>query len=239
MLGERVSAPLAQRPTDTGENGALRQWKLTRWLSKLRLETGLSAGKRVLTHELIVWCSIGGTRRRRWHPTPVLLSGKFHGRRSLIGCSPWGREESDATERLPFHFSLSWIGEGNGSPLQCSCLENPRDGRDWWAAVYGVAQSRTRLKRLSSSSSSILMSESQKRINSTKHYKVLPTSTLFITLVSFNQNLPQMAYGFHRNVFKLLIYKCVQSEYMTERSCFLRDSGIKFLKLKIPMCSRK
>ena len=58
------------------------------------------------------------------------------------------------TERLPFHFSLSCIGEGNGNPLQCSCLENPRDGRAWWAAVYGVAQSQTRLKRLSSSSSS-------------------------------------------------------------------------------------
>ena len=58
------------------------------------------------------------------------------------------------TERLHFHFSLSCIGEGNGNPLQCSCLENPRDGRAWWAAVYGVAQSRTRLKRLSSSSSS-------------------------------------------------------------------------------------
>ena len=57
------------------------------------------------------------------------------------------------TERLPFHFSLSCIGEGNGNPLQCSCLENPRDGRAWWAAVYGVAQNRTRLKRLSSSSS--------------------------------------------------------------------------------------
>ena len=59
------------------------------------------------------------------------------------------------TERLPFHFSLSCIGEGNGSPLQCSCLENPRDGGAWWAAVYGVTQSRTQLKRLSSSSSSI------------------------------------------------------------------------------------
>ena len=57
------------------------------------------------------------------------------------------------TERLHFHFSLSSIGEGNGNPLQCSCLENPRDGGAWWAAVYGVAQSRTRLKRLSSSSS--------------------------------------------------------------------------------------
>ena len=94
------------------------------------------------------------TRRRRWHPTPVLLSGKFHGWRSLAGCSPWQREESDMTERLPFHFSLSCIGEGNGNPLQCSCLENPRDGGAWWAAVYGVIQSRTRLKRLSSSSSS-------------------------------------------------------------------------------------
>ena len=69
-----------------------------------------------------------------------------------MGCSPWGRKESDATERLPFHFSLSSIGEVNGHPLQCSCLENPRDGAAWWGAVYGVAQSWTRLKRLSSSS---------------------------------------------------------------------------------------
>ena len=98
-------------------------------------------------------CSIW--RRRQWHPTPVLLPGKSHGRRGLVGCSPWGREESDMTGRLHFHFSLSCIGEGNGNPLQCSCLENPRDGGAWWAAVYGVAQSWTRLKRLSSSSSSI------------------------------------------------------------------------------------
>src|SRR5574337_2883 len=94
-------------------------------------------------------------RRRQWHPTPVLLPGKSHGQRSLVGCSPWGCEESDTTERLPFHFSLSCIGEGNGNPLQCSYLENPRDRGAWWAAVSGVAQSRTRLKRLSSSSSSI------------------------------------------------------------------------------------
>ena len=87
-------------------------------------------------------------------PTPVLLPGKSHARRSLPGCGPWGREESDRTEQLHFPFSLSCIGEGNGSPLQCSCLENPRDGGAWWAAVYGVAQSRTRLKRLSCSSSS-------------------------------------------------------------------------------------
>ena len=93
-------------------------------------------------------------RRRRWHPTSILLSGKSHGqRRSLVGCSPWGLEESDTTERLPFHFSLSCIGEGKGNPLQCSFLENPRDGGAWWAAVYGVTQSRTRLKWLSSSSS--------------------------------------------------------------------------------------
>ena len=84
--------------------------------------------------------------------TPVHLPGKSHGWRSLVGCSPWGHKESDMTEQLPFHFSLSCIGEGNGNPLQCSCLENPRDGGDWWAAISGVAQSRTRLERLSSSS---------------------------------------------------------------------------------------
>ena len=94
-------------------------------------------------------------RRRQWHPTPVLLPGKSHGQMSLVGCSPWGHEESDTTERLHFHFSLPCIGEGNGNPLQCSCLENHRDGGDWWAAVYGVAQTRTQLKQLSSSSSRI------------------------------------------------------------------------------------
>ena len=94
-------------------------------------------------------CSLisGGREwRRQWHPTPVLLPGKSHGRRSLVGCSPWVREKLDTTERLPFHFSLSCIGEGNGNPLQCSCLENPMDRGAWWAAVYGVTQSRTRLK---------------------------------------------------------------------------------------------
>ena len=90
---------------------------------------------------------------RQWHPTPTLLPGNSHGWRRLVGCSPWGRQESETTEQLHFHFSLSCIGEGNGNPLQCSCLENPRDGGAWWAAVYGVAQGRTRLKWLSSSSS--------------------------------------------------------------------------------------
>ena len=93
--------------------------------------------------------------RKKWHPTPVLLPGEPHGQRSLEGCSPWGHCRSDMTERLHFHFSLSCIGgEGTGNPLQCSCLENPRDGGAWWAAIYGVAQNRTWLKRLSSSSSS-------------------------------------------------------------------------------------
>ena len=96
-------------------------------------------------------------RRRQWHPTPVLLPGKSHVWRSLVGCSPWGREELDTTEWFHFHFSLSCIGEGNGNPLQCSCLENPRDGGAWWAAIYGVTQSGTRLKWLSSSSSCMYM----------------------------------------------------------------------------------
>ena len=100
-------------------------------------------------YEGLYFCS----RRRRWHPTPVLLPGKSHGRRSLVGCSLWGCYESDTTERVHFHFSLSCIGERNGNPLQCSCLENPRDGGAWWAAISGVAQSQTRLKRLSSSNS--------------------------------------------------------------------------------------
>ena len=76
--------------------------------------------------------------RRQWHPTPVLLRGQSHGWRSLTGCSPWDSEESDMTEQLHFHFSLSCIGEGNSNPLQCSCLENPRDGGAWWAPIYGV-----------------------------------------------------------------------------------------------------
>ena len=88
--------------------------------------------------------------RRQWQPTPALLLGKSLGWRSLIGCSPWGHKKSDTTERLHFYFSLSCIGEGNVDPLQCSSLENPRDGGAWWAAIYGVTQSQPRLKRPSS-----------------------------------------------------------------------------------------
>ena len=89
-------------------------------------------------------------RRKRWNS---FWGWKSHGRRSLVGCSPWGRKESDTTERLHFHFSLSCIGEGHGNPLQCSWLENPRDGGAWWAP-HRVPQSRTWLNWLSSSSSS-------------------------------------------------------------------------------------
>ena len=102
--------------------------------------------KVLASHSICRW-------RRQWHPTPVLLPGKSRGQRSLEGCSPWGRWGSDTTEQLHFRFSLSCTGEGNGNPLQCSCLENPRDGGAWWAVISGVAQSRTWLKRLSSSSS--------------------------------------------------------------------------------------
>ena len=63
--------------------------------------------------------------------------------RSLVGCRPWGREESDTTEQLHFHFSFSCIGEGNGNPLQCSCLENPRDGGAWWLSSMGHTESDT------------------------------------------------------------------------------------------------
>ena len=108
----------------------------------------------LLIYNILTYLFSPGTHkwRRQWHPTPVLLPGKSHGWRSLEGCSPWGRWGSDRTERLHFHFSLSCIGEGNGNPLLCSCLENPRDGRAWWAAVCGVPQSRARLTWLSSSS---------------------------------------------------------------------------------------
>ena len=106
----------------------------------------------ILQARILEWVSTPSFRRRQWQATPVLLPRKSHGQRSLVGYSPWGRKELDTTERLHFHFSLSYIGEGNGNPLQCSCLENPKEGGAWWAAVYRVTQSRTRLKRLSSSS---------------------------------------------------------------------------------------
>ena len=130
--------------------------------------------------------------RRRGHPTPGLLPGKSHGWRSLVGCSPWGRKESDTTEWLPFHFSLSCIGEGNGNPLQYSCLENPRDGGAWWAAVYGVAQSQTQLKWLSSSSSIMLQHTSGRYL-----YLCLNVSCCFIFLIKKCIYLFMSSLGLH------------------------------------------
>ena len=122
-------------------NSVLKRRDIT-LLTKVRLV------KAIVSPVVLLWM----WQRRQWQPTPGLLPGKSHGWRSLEGCSPWGRWGSDTTEWLHFHFSLSCIGEGNGNPLQCSCLENPRDREVWWAAVYGVVQSWTRLKRLSTSS---------------------------------------------------------------------------------------
>ena len=154
IAGRSLPAEPPRKPKNTGV-GSL---SLLQWIFPTQeLNWGLLVCRQILYQlsyqgsPYLLWAR-HFSRRRQWHPTPVLLPRKSHGRRSLVGCSPWGCEESDTTEQLHFHFSLSRIGEGNGNLLQCSCLENPRDGEAWWAAVYGVAQSRTRLKQLSSSS---------------------------------------------------------------------------------------
>ena len=118
-------------------------------------------------------------------PHSSTLAWKIHGRRSLVGCSPWGPWESDTTEWLHFHFLLSYIGEGSGNPLQRSCLENPRDGEAWWAAVYGVAQSWTRLRRLSSnSSSSRIQQKCQGMMSEALSSEALHTPALFTGLLT-------------------------------------------------------
>ena len=145
------SLPLA--PPGKPRNSCNHYLKKSKVTCECKIFTGPNSRSWCIAHNQLVHnqkcakiqCRIAG----QWHPTPVLLPGKSHGRRSLEGCSPWGRWGLDTTEQLHFHCSLSCIGEGNGTPLQCSCLENPRDGGGWWAAVYGVAQSRTRLKWLS------------------------------------------------------------------------------------------
>ena len=146
-VSDKHKRSLSQRPQELGGETETQWYTLSllmegaAWPMNLCHTNQSSLGPRIFT-----------LRRRQWHPTPVLLPGKSHGQRSLVGCSPWGRWGLGMTERLHFHFSLSCIGEGNGNPLQCSWLENPRDGGAWWAAIYGVAQSQTRLKWLSSSS---------------------------------------------------------------------------------------
>ena len=120
------------------------------------------------------------------------------------GLQSMGREESDTTEQLHFHFSLSCIRKGNGNPLQCSCLENPRDGGAWWAAVCGVTQSQTRLKRLSSSSNSSSLK--------------LP-SYLCLNLVSQVASLFEWCYfSYYFFPFKKLLVSLLVL-------CFLRDSS--------------
>ena len=143
---------------------------------------------------------------------------KSHGWRSLVGCSPWDREESDTTERLHFHFSVSCIGEGNGNPLQCSCLENPRDGGAWWAAVYGVAQTRTWLKRLSSSSSNPLF------------YHILVTFRRFF------------AHFLAKIGLFLFFFKCDQGYYLdkfSKSAKFYDQENVNFHGVNLNMCSPK
>ena len=155
-------------------------------------------------------------KERQWHPTPVLLPGKSHGRRSLVGCSPWGREELDTTERLHFHFSLSCIREGNGNPLQCSCLENPKDGGAWWATVYGVAQSQTWLKRLSSSSmkenigcySMVRSERKQERWNTGHKWLEVITRESASELSAQSTSLP-----WYINILRLLAYYIMKYWY--------------------------
>ena len=129
---------------DVWPNHVVRLWTFL-------IQTALGRGQVFLKSEWHRFCNLKRLvlfdRRRQWHPTPVLLPGKSHGWRSLEGS--WGSMGSlRVGHDWATSLSLSCIGEGNGSPLQCSCLENHRDG----GAVYGVTQSQTRLKRLSSSS---------------------------------------------------------------------------------------
>ena len=124
-----------------------------KWITSARKSWGkhfrIEATVNVHWKSSLLWC-LTQDPEKAMAPHSSTLAWKSHGQRSQVGCSPWGHEESDTTERL--HFSLSCIGEGNGNPFQCSCLGSPRDGGAWWAAVYGVTQSQTWLKWLSSSS---------------------------------------------------------------------------------------
>ena len=125
-------------------------------------------------------------------PTPTEKAMATHSS-TLAWTIPWaeepGRLQSDTTERLHFHFPfpLSCIGEGNGNPIQCSCLENPRDGGAWWAAIYGVAQSLTRLKRLSSSSSSQLQIPSPSLFSSSSLLATTSLISMSLSLFLFQR----------------------------------------------------
>ena len=118
----------------------------------------------------------------------------------------------DTTERLYFHFLLSCVGEGNGNPLQCPCLENPRDGGAWWEAIYGVAQSWTRLKWLSSSSSRGLKKE---RLFSSTHLCLIETMTAGEAIIEFVK-LQELRLHYIQNPFNwnaFLVFKKVRLQF--------------------------
>ena len=116
---------------------------------QLLLKAPATAGldlRRRCSNTVLAWSLVGmGFDSKRDFASPT-LAWKIPWMEEPGRLQSMGLLRVDTTERLPFHFSLSCIGEGNGNPLQCSCLENPRDGGAWWAAVYGVAQSQTQLK---------------------------------------------------------------------------------------------
>ena len=122
------------------------------------LKPGLSHCRRILYH----WAT--WELEKAMAPHSRRLAWKIPWVEEPSRLQSWGRWELDRTERLHFHFSLSCIGEGNGNPLQCSCLETPRDGGAWWAAIYGVAWSRTRVKQLSSSSTLKILYQSTRAV---------------------------------------------------------------------------
>ena len=131
-----------------------------------------------------------------------------HGRKSPVGCSPWGCQESDTTERLHFHFSLSCLGEGNGNPLRYSCLENPRDGGAWLASIYGIAQSRTLMKWLSSSSSS-RYSQNPALVNAEKEFKKsLQINASPLLIVSQLSSCVTFLYDLFSLWYFLQLFKC-------------------------------
>ena len=140
-----------------------------------------------------------------------LLPGKSHGWRSLVGCSPWGHKESDTTERLHFHFPLSCIGEGNGNPLQYSCLENPRDSRAWWAAIYGVTELDTTEATQQQQHSLFSISSLQEVNCQLSQWRMSALFTLEPALLKFTQGTPLLESDFRNtdrncHIFKLDTY---------------------------------
>ena len=130
---------LIRRTDFEAETPILRPPHAKSWLILKEPDAGKDWGqveKGMTEDEMVGWHHRFNGHGFGWTP------GVGDGQGGLECCGSWGCRESDMTEHLHFHFSLSCIGEGNGNPLQCSCLENPRDRRAWWAAVYGVAQSR-------------------------------------------------------------------------------------------------